>query len=445
MKKIKIVFLLLGLIFTRNFIVNVYYQDFNVNNLTQITFGYECKHDIVTTYSSSDSITVHTMIIKCNECSWLEQRVEAHSNTDRRYTSWELGDSEKYHYYTRCSKCSQVFQQAHTYVNGKCECGKAEASILKNICNHNLVTECKSIANVSKHMAVTTCTKCEYRSERQETHDVVNRTWTSWENGDTEKYHYYTKCSECPQVFQQAHTYVNGKCECGKTEEIEHICKSNGWSGEYLGWLADDTYHWEICATKTCGKIINKAKHNGDMCSYCGYLKTNRVVKVPTIVHEFENNTTRVAEPVSYTEEDLYWLSKIIIAEAGGEDAAMMTGVGEVILNRVESDLYNDTIYDVIYECTVVNGVIYYQFSPVLDGNLDRADPYDPENVESVEIAKMLLENRAAGTPSNTIQNCTAFDNPRKSPNSWNSRNMNLYTTMISSTTGEPVNFYNKF
>lgn len=68
--------------------------------------------------------------------------------------------------------------------------------------------------------------------------------------------------------------------------------------------------------------------------------------------------------------EEGYWdelslLAEIVEAEAGGEDLEGKRLVVDVILNRVDSDLFPDSITEVIYQG--------YQLSSVLDGGLDRA------------------------------------------------------------------------
>lgn len=89
-----------------------------------------------------------------------------------------------------------------------------------------------------------------------------------------------------------------------------------------------------------------------------------------------------MSSPVmAYSEDDLYELSHIINAEAG--DAActdeLRIAVGSVVLNRVASDLFPDTIFDVIHQ----EG----QYRPTWDGGF-LAEPSEA----SVRIAKMLLE-----------------------------------------------------
>jgi N-acetylmuramoyl-L-alanine amidase len=89
-----------------------------------------------------------------------------------------------------------------------------------------------------------------------------------------------------------------------------------------------------------------------------------------------------MAQPaMAYSEDDLYELSHIINAEAG--DAAcsdeLRIAVGSVVLNRVASDLFPDSIYAVIHQ----EG----QYRPTWDGGFLK----EPSEA-SVEVAKMLLE-----------------------------------------------------
>ncbi len=65
--------------------------------------------------------------------------------------------------------------------------------------------------------------------------------------------------------------------------------------------------------------------------------------------------------------EDTYLLEKIAMAEAEGEDTEGKALVMLLVLNRVCSDGFPDTVHDVIYE----EG----QFTPVSNGRLDRVEP----------------------------------------------------------------------
>ncbi len=89
-----------------------------------------------------------------------------------------------------------------------------------------------------------------------------------------------------------------------------------------------------------------------------------------------------------YTEEELYWMSRIISAESRGEPLLGKIAVGTVVLNRVASYEFPDTIYDVIFDDKW--GI---QFQPVANGTV-----YNEPTEESVLAAKLVLEGaRAAG------------------------------------------------
>ena len=79
-----------------------------------------------------------------------------------------------------------------------------------------------------------------------------------------------------------------------------------------------------------------------------------------------------------YTESDYNVLLRIVQAEAGGCDMKGKILVANVILNRVESDEFPDTITDVVYEKR--------QFSPVSNGSINRCK-VEEETVEAVDRA----------------------------------------------------------
>lgn len=51
-----------------------------------------------------------------------------------------------------------------------------------------------------------------------------------------------------------------------------------------------------------------------------------------------------------YNAVDYYWLSRIISAESQGEPLEGQIAVGNVVLNRVESDQFPDTIAGVVFD-----------------------------------------------------------------------------------------------
>lgn len=112
-----------------------------------------------------------------------------------------------------------------------------------------------------------------------------------------------------------------------------------------------------------------------------------------------------------YRDDEVYWLSKIINAESGGEILKGKIAVGNVILNRVRSSYFPNTIYSVIFDKK--NGV---QFSPTANGTI-----YKSANSESVIAAKICLEGYSV---NNYI---FYFINPKVAPNSWVAQNRAFY------------------
>jgi N-acetylmuramoyl-L-alanine amidase len=108
--------------------------------------------------------------------------------------------------------------------------------------------------------------------------------------------------------------------------------------------------------------------------------------------------------PSFISTEDLRLLAKIIYAEARGESFLGQVAVGAVVLNRVRSNLFPDTVPEVIMQknsCT-------YQFSPVKDGTI---------NLEPDEKAyKAALEALKGNDPTH---GATFFYNPEIATDKW--------------------------
>ena len=118
------------------------------------------------------------------------------------------------------------------------------------------------------------------------------------------------------------------------------------------------------------------------------------------------------ASPIShaskaYREDEVYWLSRIINAESRGESLLGQIAVGGVVLNRVRSSLYPNTIWSVIFDKKY--GV---QFSPVIDGSI-----YAEPTYTSILAAKICLEGFSLS--SDTL----FFLYPAASSSSWIPKN----------------------
>lgn len=134
----------------------------------------------------------------------------------------------------------------------------------------------------------------------------------------------------------------------------------------------------------------------------------NVLVQETSITRNFKSsgNVTEEAEITSVDIRDYTALLRIVEAEATGEDLKGKILIANVVLNRVNSPRFPDTIYDVVHQ--KLNGKA--QFSPIDDGRYYKV-PITESTEEAVEaalkgvdhsqgalffVAKSLASDRAA-------------------------------------------------
>ena len=150
---------------------------------------------------------------------------------------------------------------------------------------------------------------------------------------------------------------------------------------------------------------------------------TSKVVQTTTpkqIVHEQVSQQEQEEEiemcpefeySKDWSTDDNYLLARIVMAEAEGCNMQTKTLVAMVVLNRVWSEQFPDTIHDVIFE-QCANGT--YQFSPIGNGRWDNVEP----NEDCYEAVKTAMEAKYDYSGGATyFENCTDEDN-------WHSRNL---------------------
>ena len=115
-----------------------------------------------------------------------------------------------------------------------------------------------------------------------------------------------------------------------------------------------------------------------------------------------------------YTIDEIFWLGRIIEAESAGEPVRGKVGVGNVVLNRVKSPEFPNTIYEVIFDRKY--GV---QFEPILNGTI-----YNTPSNESIISAKRALRGE------NMVGESLYFLNPRIAQSNWITNNRTYYTTI---------------
>jgi N-acetylmuramoyl-L-alanine amidase len=108
--------------------------------------------------------------------------------------------------------------------------------------------------------------------------------------------------------------------------------------------------------------------------------------------------------PNSVSQADKNLLAHLVNAEAKGEPYAGKVAVATVVLNRVDSAEFPDTVREVIYEKVAGK----YAFSPVLDGSINEG--YTEEDMKAVDEAVAF---RGQGSGS------LYFYNPDKAESAW--------------------------
>ena len=144
------------------------------------------------------------------------------------------------------------------------------------------------------------------------------------------------------------------------------------------------------------------------------YLPLRELAKVYTASIEWDAESSSVnisadhtvllsSATTVYNEQDLYWLSRLINAEAGNQPLDGKIAVGNVVLNRVADPSCPDTIYGVIFDTKY--GV---QFSVTQNGMI-----YEEPNEESIIAAKICLEGY------DLVGDSIYFVNPDVGVSSW--------------------------
>ena len=112
-----------------------------------------------------------------------------------------------------------------------------------------------------------------------------------------------------------------------------------------------------------------------------------------------------------YSENDVYWLSRIIYAEARGESLRGKIAVGNVVLNRVDSAQYPDSVQGVIFDMR--SGV---QFTPAATGSV-----YCSPTDDCILAAKLALDG------ANVAGDSLFFATAAISASCWAGRNREFF------------------
>lgn len=127
------------------------------------------------------------------------------------------------------------------------------------------------------------------------------------------------------------------------------------------------------------------------------YLKKKLEEEIAMSQHA-ANSTWRDISEVEFADGDRYLLANLIYCEAGGEPYDGQVAVGSVVINRVLSSVYPDTVVGVIYQNR--------QFSPVASGRLALA------LAENKATARCYQAADEAMSGVTNVGNCVYFRTP---------------------------------
>ena len=113
-----------------------------------------------------------------------------------------------------------------------------------------------------------------------------------------------------------------------------------------------------------------------------GYLDTRPVIEIKELTHSEDPTEEEIEEEIRFGEMEL--IAQLVMAEAGNQDLTGKRYVADVVLNRVDSDIFPDSVEEVIFQEN--------QFSVINNGTFDEAGWTITE--ECYEAVKMEYEER---------------------------------------------------
>ena len=116
---------------------------------------------------------------------------------------------------------------------------------------------------------------------------------------------------------------------------------------------------------------------------YIGYLDTRPIIEIKELTYVEDPTEEEIEEEIRFDEMEL--IAQLVMAEAGNQDLMGKRYVVDVVLNRVDSDDFPDTVEEVIFQKN--------QFSVIENGAFDEAGWTITE--ECYEAVKLEYEERS--------------------------------------------------
>lgn len=172
---------------------------------------------------------------------------------------------------------------------------------------------------------------------------------------------------------------------------IESVTLKKGSSGDLVKKVQQKLKNWGYLSGKVDGIFGNATKaavqkfqrKNGLTADGIVGKKTFEALGINANSSNSNNNSTSNKKPTTATNSDTYLLAKAIHGEARGESYTGQVAVGAVILNRVKSSSFPNTISGVIYQKNAFTAVLDGQINlepnqSALNAAKDAMNGYDP-------------------------------------------------------------------
>ena len=210
--------------------------------------------------------------------------------------------------------------------------------------------------------------------------------------------------------------YTTGRVDMNHEEyaiAIETVTLKKGSSGDLVKKVQQKLKNWGYLSGKVDGIFGNGTKTAVQKFQRKNGLTADGIVGKKTFdalginassgnsnTNNSSNNNSTNKKPTTATNNDTYLLAKCIHGEARGESYTGQVAVGAVILNRVKSSSFPNTISGVIYQKNA--------FTAVLDGQIN----LEPDQ-SSLNAAKDALNGY------DPTGGCIYYYNPKTATSKW--------------------------
>jgi N-acetylmuramoyl-L-alanine amidase len=160
-------------------------------------------------------------------------------------------------------------------------------------------------------------------------------------------------------------------------DTMSEIAKDNGLTLEELANANPQVKNLDLIYV---GQEINTDKKNNT-----SEPKIEKIHSKKLSISKEKKVSTLKEKKISISENELDLLARIVRAEAQAEPFEGKVAVAAVVLNRVESSQFPNTIREVIYQSR--------QFQPVANGQINK--PADKESIRAVHAALSDMRNIA--------------------------------------------------